>query len=254
MTAPADTQLRTDEPTTARSVQRARIKVSQNVAAAIAHELRNPVYGITSAAQLLRYRISDDPLVERNIGRIMREAERLNALVSALLDYGRPAPVRLAPGVPDDVWIDVLQSNRGALESKALLVEHDAAPSRDFFNLDAEQLAQAFSNALLNAIEAAPEGSDLHIVSSLTSDGSWESRLQNPGSVVPPEVLTSEFEPLVTTKSGHVGIGLAVAQRVMSDHGGSMSLESDPRLGATVTFVLPPPPASPTAPDPARGR
>src|SRR5690242_9225593 len=110
MTAPpADTPQRTGEPTTARSSQRAQIKVSQNVAAAIAHELRNPVYGITSAAQLLRYRVSDDPLVERNIGRIMREAERLNALVAALLEYGRPEPVRLSPAVPDDVWVDVLQ-------------------------------------------------------------------------------------------------------------------------------------------------
>jgi signal transduction histidine kinase len=237
---PADTQLQTDAPATDRSLQRARIKVTQNVAAAIAHELRNPVYGITSAAQLLRYRISDDPLVERNIGRIMREAERLNALVSALLEYGRPAPVRLAPGVPDDVWVDVLESNRGALESKALLVQHDVAPPRDSFNLDAEQLAQAFTNALLNAIEAAPEGSDLRIVSSLAPDGSWESRLQNPGSVVAPDVLAGAFEPLVTTKSGHVGIGLAVAQRVMSDHGGSMSLDSDTHAGTTVTFVLPP--------------
>jgi len=247
MTAPpADTQLGSDEPTTGRSLQRARIKVSQNVAAAIAHELRNPVYGITSAAQLLRYRVSDDPLVERNIGRIMREAERLNVIVSALLEYGRPAPVRLAPGVPDDVWIDVVQSNRGALESKALLVEHDAASPHEPFSLDAEQLAQAFTNALLNAIEAAPEGSDLRIASSLAPDGSWESRLQNPGSVIAPDVLAGAFEPLVTTKSGHVGIGLAVAQRVMSDHGGSLSLDSD-TSGTTVTFVLP-------SPQSARGR
>lgn len=223
-----------------RSLQRARVKVSQNVAAAIAQELRNPVYGITSAAQLLRYRVSDDPLVERNIGRIMREAERLNALVSALLEYGRPAPVRLAPGAPDDVWVDALQSHRGALESKALLVEHHAATSRDAFNIDAEQLAQAFGNALLNAIEAAPEGSDLRIISSVASDGSWESRLSNPGSTVAPDVLADAFEPLATTKSGHVGIGLAVAQRVLSDHGGSMSLESAADTGTIVTFVLPP--------------
>jgi signal transduction histidine kinase len=240
MTAPlADTPPRTDEPSV-RSAERARIKISQNLAAAIAHELRNPVYGITSAAQLLRYRVSDDPLVERNIGRIMREAERLNALVSALLDYGRPAPVRLASGVPDDVWVDVLQSNRGALESKALLVEHDAVTSREPFNLDVEQLAQAFGNALVNAIEAAPEGSDLRIISSITVDGSWESRLQNPGAVVAPDILAGAFEPLVTTKSGHVGIGLAVAQRVMTDHGGSLALDSDTATGTTVTFVLPP--------------
>ncbi len=255
MTAPpADTQPRPDEPATSRSLQRTRIKVSQDVAAAIAHELRNPVYGITSAAQLLRYRISDDPLVERNIGRIMREAERLNALVSALLEYGRPAPVRLAPGIPDEVWTDVLQSNRGALESKALLVDHQAAPAHESFNLDPEQLAQAFTNTLLNAIEAAPEGSDLRIASSLSPEGSWESRLQNPGTVVAPDVLAGAFDPLVTTKSGHVGIGLAVAQRVMNDHGGSLGLDSDTRTGTTVTFVLPSPSPSSSPSPSARGR
>ena len=162
------------------------------------------------------------------------------ALVSALLEYGRPVPVRLAPSVPDDVWVDVLQSHRGALESKALLVEHDAAAPREQFNLDGEQLAQALGNALVNAIEAAPEGSDLRIVSSITSDGSWESRLQNPGSVVAPDILAGAFDPLVTTKSGHVGIGLAVAQRVMTDHAGSLSLDSDTNGGTTVTFILPP--------------
>lgn len=241
MTAPpADPQTRTDDAAAPRSLQRARVKVSQNVAAAIAHELRNPVYGITSAAQLLRYRVSDDPLVERNIGRIMREAERLNALVSALLEYGRPAPVRLAPGVPDDVWIDVLQSHKGALESKALLVEHEPAPSREAFNLDAEQLAQAMSNVLVNAIEASPEGSDLRISSTVGLDGSWESHLRNPGAVVASEVLADAFEPLVTTKPGHVGIGLAVAQRVLSDHGGSLSIDSTPDTGTTVSFLLPP--------------
>jgi signal transduction histidine kinase len=241
--APSDTP-GTDEPatSTSRPLDRARIKVSQNIAAAVAQELRNPVYGITSAAQLLRYRVSDDPLVERNIGRIMREAERLNTVISALLEYGRPAPVRLEPGVPDDVWVDVLQSHRGALESKALLVEHKAAAPApgEPFTLDAEQLAQAFGNALVNAIEAASEGSDLRITSSIAPDGSWESRLNNPGSVLAPEILAGAFEPLVTTKTGHVGIGLAVAQRVMADHGGSLSLDSDAQTGTTVHFVLPP--------------
>lgn len=243
-TASPDTLPQTDEPATSttRPLDRARIKVSQNIAAAIAQELRNPVYGITSAAQLLRYRVSDDPLVERNIGRIMREAERLNTVISALLEYGRPDPVRLEAGVPDDVWVDVLQSHRGALESKALLVEHEAAaPSPgEPFNLDAEQLAQAFGNALVNAIEAAPEGSDLRITSSIADDGSWESRLNNPGSAIAPEILSGAFEPLLTTKTGHVGIGLAVAQRVMADHGGSLSLDSDAHAGTTVHFVLPP--------------
>src|SRR5437588_9717346 len=96
-----------DDASAVRAHNRERARVAQSTAAGIAHELRNPVFAIASAAQLLRYRIADDPVIEKNIGRILREAERLNAFVTALLEYGRPSPVRLTPADPDEVWIDV---------------------------------------------------------------------------------------------------------------------------------------------------
>lgn len=234
-----DIESRQETPITTRTLRRERVKVSQHVAAAIAHELRNPVFAIASAAQLLRYRTTDDPLIERNLGRILRETERLNALVSALLEYGRPAPVRLEPADPDDVWTDVLESNRGVLESRALLVQHAPANTRAICAIDAEQLAQALGNALGNAIDAAPEGSDLLIESTTDRDGAWRSRLHNNGAAVPSELLPLVFEPLVSTKEGHAGIGLAVAHRILSEHGGSVSLESAEGAGTTFTVSLP---------------
>jgi signal transduction histidine kinase len=218
------------------------VKVAQNVAAGIAHELRNPVFGIASAAQLIRYRIADDPVMEKNIGRILRETERLNALIAALLEYGRPAPIRLEPADPDDVWASVLQAQRGALESKALLVQHSAAEPRAICRIDVEQFAEACGNALANAIEAAAEGGDLSIVSTISTisaDGSWQSRLNNTGDVVLPDMLARVFEPLVTTKAGHAGIGLATAHRIVSEHGGAITLDSDDVSGTTLTFTLP---------------
>jgi signal transduction histidine kinase len=221
------------------SMNREGVKISQNVAAAIAHELRNPVFGIASAAQLIRYRITDDPVVEKNIGRILRESERLSVLVSALLEYGRPAPIRLEPGDPDEVWTDVLERFRGALESKALLVEHVPADPRAVCNIDAEQLAHACGSALTNAIEAAPEGSDLTIRSAIAGDGAWECQLRNQGSVLPVDTLSRAFEPLMTTKLGHAGIGLAAAHRVISEHGGTVSLDSIEESGTTLSISLP---------------
>ena len=215
------------------------VKVSQNVAAAIAHELRNPVFGIASAAQLIRYRITDDPVMEKNIGRILRETERLTALISALLEYGRPAPVRLEPADPDDIWTDVLEQHRGRLESRALLVKYSRAEPRALCDIDAEQFALACGNALANAIEAAGEGTDLAIVSRLTSDGGWESQLSNQGALINPETLARAFDPLMTTKSGHAGIGLAAARRIVSDHGGTVSLGSAKDTGTILTFTLP---------------
>jgi signal transduction histidine kinase len=238
MTA-ADTELHADLSAHARSSERDRAKTSQRVAAAIAHELRNPVFAIASAAQLLRYRVSDDPLVERNIGRILREAERLNTLVAALLEYGRPAPVLLSPADPDEVWTDVVAAQRGSLESKALLLRHAAATPRARCELDVEQLAHAYANVLANAIDAAPEGGDLSITSAIAPDRAWHCRVHNDGPAVAADLMPHVFEPLVTSKPGRAGIGLAVAQRIIGDHGGSIALESSPGAGTTLTIVLP---------------
>lgn len=236
-----ESEPRPETPITTRTLHRERVKVSQNVAASIAHELRNPVFAIASATQLLRYRNADDPIIERNLGRILRETERLNTLVAALLEYGRPAPVRLEPGDPDDVWTDVLTTHRGLLESKALLVSHSPPRDRATCSLDAEQLSTAFANVLANAIDAAPEGSDLTIHSSIDRDGSWRSHLHNDGAPIPDEVLARVFEPLVTAKPGHAGIGLAVAHRILSEHTGTLAVASGGEAGGTTaSFTLPP--------------
>jgi signal transduction histidine kinase len=241
MTGP-DTEPRSERhetPITTRTLHRERVRASQNIAAAIAHELRNPVFGITSAAQLLRYRNIEDPLIERNLGRILRETERLNSLIAALLEFGRPEPVQLALNDPDEIWTTVLAAHKGVLESKALLVHHAPPRDRATCQVDVEQLAQAFGNVLVNAIEASAEGSDLTIHSAIERDGSWRSMVHNDGPPISADVLSRVFEPLVTTKTGHAGTGLAVAHRIASDHGGSISIDCD-AAGTTVTFTLPP--------------
>jgi signal transduction histidine kinase len=217
-----------------------RVKIAQDVATALAHELRSPVFAIASAARLLRYRVAEDPVIEKNIGRIMREAQHLNGIVDALLEFGRPDPVYLAPANPDDLWASVLHEHRGALEAKALLARHSPAEPRVICRLDSLQLGQAFSNVLVNAIEAAPEGTDLVIGSSANAkEGWWRSTVRNDGVPIAPDTLARAFDPLVSTKPGHAGIGLAVAQRVLTEHAGSISLESTAGAGTTLTFTLP---------------
>lgn len=235
----AEPNLGSPNSSPSRASQRERMRASQDMAASLAHELRGPVFGITSAAQLLRYRVNDDPVIEKNIGRILREAERLNSLVAALLEFGRPEPVHLTPANPDDVWASVLADYRGALEAKALIARHTPAEPIVVCNLDSEQLGQAFSSALTTAIDAAPEGTDLTILSFAAADGGWESSIKNDGSPVSPDALTRVFEPLAGTRPGQASFGLAIAHRVVSDHGGAISIESAATSGTTLTFKLP---------------
>lgn len=224
--------------------QKRRLEAIGEVAAGVAHELRNPLFGISSAAQLLRFRIADDPVVEKNVGRILREVERLNRMVTALLEYGRHSAAVLAPGDPEAVWDDVLDGERGRLESRGLVLVKERAgavpPGGVSCRIDAEQLAQVFLNVLVNAVDAAPEGTDLTLTYAQLPTGAWRCRLHNGGPAIPGEVLARAFEIFYSTKPGGTGIGLALCQRIIDEHGGTITLESAPEAGTALTITLPP--------------
>jgi signal transduction histidine kinase len=209
------------------------------VSVEVALQLRNPLFGISSAAQLLRFRVKDDPVVERNVGRILHEVERLNNLVSALLEYGRPNPIHLTPGDPDAVWDEVLEHQRGLLESRALLLHRTRAEPPARSAIDAPQLAQVLVNLLVNATDAAPVATDLTLRTTRLPDGGWRCRLQNTGAVIPADVLPRVFDVFFSTKPGSPGIGLALCQRIIDAHGGTIALESSPEHGTSATLTLP---------------
>jgi signal transduction histidine kinase len=209
------------------------------VAARVAQELRNPIFGISSAAQLLRFRAREDPVTETNVGRILREVERLNRMVGTLAELGRPIVLKVTPGDPDAVWDSVLESERGRLEARAIAIRRTRPDTPALIAIDDEQLTQAFKSILSNAVDAAPVATDISLQSTVLPNGGWRCRLTNGGPPIQAEMLPRVFEPFLSTKPGSSGVGLALAQRIIEEHQGTIAIESATETGTTVIVSLP---------------
>jgi signal transduction histidine kinase len=219
--------------------QKRRLEAIGEVAAGVAHELRNPLFGISSAAQLLRIRGRDDAAVERNVQRILREVERLNGMLSQLLVYGRPQTLQLTPQNPDLILDDIIDSNRSQLDLAAVRLLRERAAPPCTLALDAAQMGQVFLNVLVNAIDAAPAGTTITVQSTPHAAGGWRCRIHNLGPTIPAEALPRVFELFFSMKSGGTGIGLALCRRIIEDHNGSILIESQADVGTAVTMILP---------------
>ena len=223
----------------ARVQHREELEAAAAVATGIANELRNPLFGLSSAAQLLRFRAREDPVLERNIGRILREVERLNGMVTDLLEYGSARAPQLEPGDPDRIWDDVLQTHRGVLESRALVVSRERPKQHATCDLDGPQLSQAFVTLLAHAADGAPHGSDLRLSSDTQARGAWRCTISHAGPAIPPDELSRVFDIFSPVRRGGSGIALALARRIIEEHGGSIGIESDAERGTTVRISLP---------------
>jgi two-component system, NtrC family, nitrogen regulation sensor histidine kinase GlnL len=207
----------------------------------LAHEIKNPLGGLRGAAQLLARELPNDTLREYT-GVIIREADRLVALVDRLLGPGA-APRRVALNLhePIEHVLSLLQTDA----APGIVIERDYDPSLPPLAVDRDQLIQAILNLGRNAVQAVGREGRLCVRTRVLSNvtiGSKAHRvvasiaLEDDGPGVPVELKDSLFYPLVTGRPDGTGLGLAVAQELITRHGGLIEFES--RAGCTVFTVL----------------
>jgi two-component system CheB/CheR fusion protein len=206
------------------------------MAAVVAHEVKNPLAGIRGALQIIGGRMAQDSRDRAIVGEVVGRVDALNDIVQDLLVFARPREPQLSP-VP-------LAS---LLESTAALLRRDPAHAgvavavtgaNPVAQIDPDQLKTVFLNLLLNAAQAGGAGARIR-VDVAADDLSATVAVSDNGPGIPPDVRARIFEPFFTTKHRGTGLGLPTAQRVVERHRGTIDVACPPEGGTVVTVTLP---------------
>jgi two-component system, NtrC family, nitrogen regulation sensor histidine kinase GlnL len=222
------------------------------IAAGIAHEIKNPLVGIRGAAQLMQADLASpagtNPAEYLDI--ILKEADRLNGVLEGILDFTRLKPLT-SERFNIHAMLDralLLQEESARQNGVVLAREYDPSLPDVTGNLD--QLLQVFLNLVKNAIEAMPKGGKLTVVTrmsdlftSVQADGKKHrlmvARVMDNGSGIKQEHLQDIFAPFFTTKDKGVGLGLALSYQIVQEHLGTIRVESKEGAGTTFSVYLP---------------
>jgi len=225
--------------TRARLVQSEKLAALGQLAAAVAHEVRNPLAVIRSAAQGLAEAMpAGDAEARRAYSFITAEIDRLGSVVGSLLAFARPLRVEPQATAVHDLFDRALLLAREELEGKALQVRRQEPAGLPAVRADGDLICQVLLGLLSNAAEAAPSGSELALAAR-ADDGVVELAVADAGPGVPPELRGRIFEPFFTTRTRGTGLGLAVARQIVEAHGGRIEVGEGPGGGARFTVRLP---------------
>lgn len=209
-----------------------RLSALGEMAGVMAHEIRNPLASLKGHAQLLAERLGPDHVDRRKVDRVVREAERLEALTSDLLDFVRSGPMDVQP--TDAAALVAACADDVAPGAFSL----DTAAAPPSWPLDAARTRQAVTNVLRNALQATAAGTRPE-VTVRARDGALEIAVRDFGGGVAPGDEERIFAPFYTTRSTGTGLGLAVAQRVAQMQGGTITVANHAGGGAVFRLTFP---------------
>ncbi len=218
-----------------------------NLAAGVAHEIRNPLSSIKGYATYFGQRFPEGSEDRQAAGVMVREVERLNRVITDLIGLSRPTDVHTAPTHILTVLEHALQLLRQDAESKHV-VFHVQRPKRPLpmVLLDVDRFGQALLNICLNAIEAMPDGGDVHFSFATYGERFLALEIKDSGVGIEEEHLAHIFDPYFTTKGQGTGLGLATVHKIVEAHGGEISVISHKKnalnpqkFGTTFRILLP---------------
>jgi signal transduction histidine kinase len=215
-----------------------------HLAANLAHEIKNPLAGISGAIQVMRETLEDEHPHHPILGEILRQIDRLDTTVKDLLVYARPKPPRFKHVNLTRTVERVLTVLSGEQAVGADRIEVNSPETAALF-ADEAQLEQLLMNLTINAAQASPQDAPVRLSVESEEGAGVKVTVADEGCGMDDEALQHAFDPFFTTKTKGTGLGLPICRKIVEAHGGTISIHSRREAGTTVTVRLPHfPPAS----------
>lgn len=225
-----------------------RLSAAGQLAASLAHEIRNPLASISGAAGILKRGHASPANTDECLGILEKESQRLNKLLTNFLEFARPRLPRYTRVAPAVIVESVAALARHGAMLRDVRLVADPIPPLPEIDCDAEQLKQVLLNLILNAAQATPEHGTIHIRAFAANDR-LHIEVEDRGRGLSPSERDKIFDPFFTTKESGTGLGLPIAANIIAQHGGSLTGSNNiPAPGATFRIELPfsrPPARSP---------
>ncbi len=221
-------------------VQASKLGAVGELAAAVAHEVNNPLTGILGFADLLLTELPEDDARHGEVLVIRDEAMRARSIVKALLEFARPRPPQRVSTDLSALARSTVELVRFRTQAAGILVVEDYA-DLPWLEVDPDSLKQVLLNLINNAIEAMPQGGELGI-STGSGEGLIRLAIRDSGLGIDAATRARIFTPFFSTRSasgGGTGLGLSVSVQIVESHGGSIEVESEPGRGSVFTVWLP---------------
>jgi len=220
-----------------RMVRADRFAAVGEIATGLAHEIKNPLAGLSGALELLAEDLQADPHQAEVVGEMRHQVQRLTHTMESLLSFARPAKSKLRStdvnGSVEKVLFLVKQQCRGS----GVSIKPELSEALPHVLADPFQLEQVFLNICLNACQAMGEGGTL-TVRSRAADGSVMVEVEDTGPGIPSDLRSHVFKPFFTTKREGNGLGLAISARIVAEHGGHIGYRCPPDGGTIFTVTL----------------
>ncbi len=215
------------------------------LAEALAHEIRNPLAGVSAAAKLICEGLKKDDPHAKVFEEIHSQADRIEKIVSNLLQFARKTTPQYSLLDVEEIIERTLQLFSFQFEKQRIHVEREFQSNLPWIYGDPNQTQQVLMNIILNAIQSMPEGGKVQFKTSfLPEDGMVHLAIADTGKGIPEENLPKIFKPFYSTKAKGAGLGLAIVEKIVQEHGGKVAISSKAEVGTTVEISLPTKPAS----------